>query len=151
MDKIGAWVNLNKEAIYASKPWEIYGDNLYSYLKREDGNADITNLEALKERNQREQFNERTIKSEPYGHDEVRFTTNGATLYMFVLNPEEGEIKIPSLGLTSPYNPNVIKSIQLIGGKNKIRFEQNKESLTLFIPRIRPNKYTAVFVVEGAL
>ena len=151
LDEIGAWVNLNEEAIFASKPWKIYGDNLFSYLKREEGDGNVTDLEALKKQKQNEQFNERTLESEPYGHDEVRFTTKDDVLYVFVLNPEEGEIEIPSLGIDSKFSGNKIKSIKLIGGKRKVEFSQDEEKLNLTIPEVRPNEYVAVFEVAGVL
>ena len=151
LDEIGQWVNLNKEAIYASKPWKIYGDNLFSYLKREDGDGNVTDLEALKKQKQSEQFNERTIESEPYGHDEVRFTTKEDTLYIFVMNPVEGKIELSSLGLKSKFSVNRIKSIKLIGGKSKVEFNQDEEKLNITIPKERPNPYASVFEVNGAL
>jgi alpha-L-fucosidase len=151
LDELGAWVNLNEEAIYESKPWKVYGDNLFSYLKRKEGAATITDLEALKKQAQSEQFNERTIESEPYGNDEVRFTTRKGKLYIFVLNPKSGKIELPALGLKSPEKPNKIKSVKLIGSKNKIEFEQDDDKLTFTVPENRPNKYTSVFEVKGVL
>lgn len=103
LDDIGAWVNLNSDAIYASKPWGIYGDNINSYLERTAEDVNETDIEALKKHASKEQFNERTLKHPPYGPDEVRFTTKGDILYVFVLNPEEGAIELPSLGKKSSY------------------------------------------------
>jgi alpha-L-fucosidase len=151
LDDIGAWVNLNSKAIYASKPWKIYGDNLNSYLKRLGKNATEADLEALKKNADKEQFNERTIKSPPYGPDEVRFTTKGDVLYVFVLNPEKGAIELPALGLKSENGVKKIRSIKMIGSNKKIKFKQDVDKLVLNIPKNRPNKYTTVFMVKGAL
>ena len=151
LDDIGAWVNLNSEAIYASKPWKIYGDNLNSYLKRLEKNATEADLEALKKNANKEQFNERTIKSPAYGPDEVRFTTKGNILYIFVLNPAKGTIELPALGLSSAYKVKKISSIKMIGSNKKIKFKQDVDKLKLNVPENRPNKYTAVFMVKGAL
>jgi alpha-L-fucosidase len=152
LDDIGAWVNLNSEAIYASKPWKVYGDNLNSYLKRlEEDSVGEVDIEALKKQARSEHFNERTVSSIPYGPDEVRYTTKGNVLYLFVLNPIEGAIELPSLGLNSEYMPNRITDIRLVGGERKIDFKQENERLILKIPAHRPNQYTAVFAVTGAL
>ena len=151
LDELGEWVNLNADAIYANKPWKIYGDNLFSYLKRKEGAATITDVEALKKQAQSEQFNERTIESEPYGHDEVRFTTRNDILYIMVMNPKPGKIELHALGLKSPNKPNKIKSVKLFGSKAKIEYKQDGEKLILVVPENRPNKYTSVFVVKGAL
>ena len=149
LDDIGAWVNLNSEAIYASKPWHIYGDNLNSYLKRSD--VSETDLEDLKKHATSEQFNERTLKDPPYGSDEVRFTTKDDVLYVFVLNPEQGAVELPSLGLKSKYEVNKISSVRMIGSDENISFEQDAHKLILNVPANNQNKYTAVFEVKGAL
>jgi len=149
LDEVGVWVNKNSAAIYASKPWKVYGDNLNSILKRASNIANA-DLEALKKQNESEQFNQRTIKSPPYGNDEVRFTTKGNVLYVFVLNPTEGEIALPTLGLKSNQSPNKIKSIKMMNGK-KVAFKQTDEKLIFKIPADRPSKYTAVFEVKGVL
>jgi alpha-L-fucosidase len=152
LDEIGAWVNLNGEAIYASEPWSIYGDNLDSYLEvLEASGIGETDLEAIKAQRESEHFNERTVESPPYGNDEVRFTRKGNVLYMFVLNPSAGQIELASLGLNSDQQPNRIRSIQLIGSDEQLDFQQDAEILILTVPQIRPNKYTAVFKIEGAL
>ena len=97
LDEIGDWVNLNQEAIYASRPWKIYGDNLNSdieRLKKEAvSEADFDLLEKYKKSGH---FNERTLNSPEYGPQEVRFSTKDEVLYVFVLNPEKGKI-IPNL------------------------------------------------------
>lgn len=151
LDDIGAWVNLNSEAIYASKPWKIYGDNLNSYLKNLERNLSEVDLEALKKKAQSEQFNERTLNDPPYGSDEVRFTTNGKILYIFVLNPDKGKIEIPSLGFNSGKEGKKITSIKMIGSDDDIEFMQNDDKLILDVPIKRPNKYATVFKVIGVL
>ncbi|MFV0553877.1 MAG: alpha-L-fucosidase [Mangrovibacterium sp.] len=151
LDELGEWINLNQEAIYGSKPWKIYGDNLDSYLELDKHNAGETDLEALKQQKKNSHFNERTINSPAYGKDEVRFTTKDGTLYMFVLNPSAGEIELPSLGLKSEVNSNKICSIKMIGNKQKIKYQQKADKLVITIPEKRPSKYAAVFKIEGIL
>ena len=152
LDEVGHWVNTNAEAIYGSKPWNIYGDNLNSYIKvLENKGVSEADLKALKEQNQSEHFNERTVESPEYGQEEVRFTTNGNTLYVFVLNPKKGKISIPSLAFQTEHCSKKIKSIKLLGSEEKIRFKQNKKGLQLSVPSKRPTDYTAVFKIEGVI
>jgi alpha-L-fucosidase len=152
LDDIGAWVHLNAEAIYASKPWKTYGDNLDSALKRlEQDSVGEADIEALKKQAKSEHFNERTVNSLPYGPEEVRFTTNGDQLYIFVLNPAVGVIELPVLGLSSEYSPKKISGVRLLGGEQKIDFKQESDRLLLYVPENRPNSYTAVFEISGAL
>jgi alpha-L-fucosidase len=150
-DAIGAWVNLNAEAIYATHPWKVYGDNLNSHLKALEGSGiGEADLEAAK-KHKGSHFNERTIDSPPYGHEEVRFTVKDDKLFVFVLNPDAGPIELPSLGLNSPWKPGKITAIRLIGEDARIAFEQGNDALVLQVPKKRPSSYTAVFEVEGAL
>ncbi len=151
LDDIGAWVNLNSEAIYASKPWKIYGDNLDSYLKRGDDGTDETDLEGLKEQKKSAHFNERTLASPAYGHDEVRFVTNNNALYVIVLNPVAGDIGIPSLALNSEQKPGKVTSVKMIGDDQPVKFQQGPEKFILSVPEKRPNKYATVFKLEGGL
>ena len=138
LDEVGVWVNLNGEAIYGSKPWKVYGDNLNSVIRelRKKQTPTETDLEALKnlEGEKNEQFNERNINSPRYGSDEVRFTTVNDVLYIFVLAPKAGEIELPTLGLKSAYNSSKIKSIEMLGGNEKVVFSQTGESLKFIVP-----------------
>jgi alpha-L-fucosidase len=72
-------------------------------------------------------------------------------LFIFVLNPAEGAIELPSLGMNSKCKPGNITSIRLIGESYRIAFEQRNDALVLHVPKKRPTPYTAVFEVEGAL
>lgn len=152
LDAVGAWVNLNAEAIYGSKPWKVYGDNLNSILeelrnKQNPSEADLAMLEKMEAAGGGEQFNERNLQSPPYGNSEVRFTTNDGNLYVFVLNPAAGEISLPSLGLSSEHEPGAIRKISMIGGGD-VKFDQRDDRLVMEVPASRPNRYATVFRVE---
>lgn len=151
LDEVGAWVNLNAEAIYASKPWKVYGDNMNSIVRvlQQKKNPSETDLETLKKlgAGAKEQFNERTVGSPAYGHDEVRFTTRGDALYIFVLNPKAGTIELPTLGKNSPYNSSEIKKLTMLGQKKAVKYSQSEECLSLEVPSERPNQYATVFKV----
>ena len=149
LDDVGDWIKTNSEAIYASKPWKVYGDNLNSVNRKlkEQNRPSETDLEAFAKADEDEQFNERTIHSLPYEHDEVRFTIKDENLYIFVLNPVAGELKLPTLGLKSKYYPGEIQAIRMLGGDNSIQFKQNAQETIINIPTLRPNRYATVFKV----
>lgn len=101
---------------------------------------------------QKENFNARTVKSTPYGNDEVRFTTNGKNLYIFVLNPAPStSIDLATLGLNSPQKPGKIRSIKMLGNGKNVDFEQDEQKLRLTLPDKLPTIYTVVLEVKGAL
>ena len=150
-DEFGAWLKLNGEAIYATSPWKVHGDNLLSRLadaESKNANAANSDLPAAK-RKKSKQFNNRTKDSPDYGHQEVRFTVKDDVLYVIVLNPSAGEIELPSLGTNSPYQPKTIQSIRLIGSDEEIKFSQGPDKLMLNVPVERPSPYAAVFEVKG--
>ena len=153
LDDIGQWVNVNADAIFASKPWKVFGDNLNSSEQyNNDSIANETTDLSTAEKNRKDgHFNMRSTDSPPYAHEEVRFTTKDGLLYVFVLNPEEGVIELPSLGLKSKYEVNKISSIRMIGNNENISFEQDADKLILNVPANKQNKYTTVFEVKGAL
>ncbi len=148
LDGLGAWVNQHADAIYATKPWKIHGDNLNSIQRRLEaesiGEADI---DAAK-KNTGGHFNERIKTSPPYGHDEVRFTTKGDILYIFVLNPKSGDISLPALGLGSVHQAKEIAQIQMLKGGAPAAFTQTQETLSLTIPESSPKDLTMVFQVR---
>lgn len=148
LDEVGAWVNLNAEAIYGSRPWKVYGDNLGSMLavlksKKHPTETDLEQIERLEEDS--EQFNQRTVESPAFGHDEVRFTTHDGHLYIIVLNPEEGPIRLPSLGLAAATAPARVARIEMVGGGEPLDFSQDDRALTFRVPAERPNAYATVF------
>ena len=121
---------------YATSPWKVHGDNLLSRLAdAESKNANAANSDQpAAKRKKSKQFNNRTKDSPDYGHQEVRFTVKDDVLYVFVLNPAEGMIELPSLGTYSSYQPKIIHSIRLIGSDEEIKFSQVSNSLELHVP-----------------
>lgn len=151
LDGFGDWLKLNGEAIYDSKPWKVHGDNFFSHLTSERGKAAVTDLEALKKKEEKAdlQFNNRDKNSIPYRHDEVRFTTKDDVLYVILLNPTKGAIELSSLGLKSKFNTGKIESIELIGSNKEIKYQQTDDKLILNVPAKRPNNYASVFKIKG--
>lgn len=152
LDDFGAWLKLNGEAVYATAPWQIHGDNLLSRLADDDSKkANAANSDAKPAKKKSKQFNNRTKDSPEYGHQEVRFTVKDDLLYVFVLNPAAGEIELPALGLKSKYKAKQIQSVRMIGSDEAIKFKQTDGKLVLTVPAKRPTAYAATFVIKGAV
>lgn len=123
------------------------GVSLADSKKANASNSD----QSTKKKKKSKQFNNRTKDSPDYGHQEVRFTVKESILYVHVLNPSEGQIELPALGLKSKNQPNKIKTIRLIGSDEQVEFRQEDDKLLLRVPANRPNPYAATFEVTGAL
>lgn len=137
--------------IYGSRPWTVYGDNLNSCLRNVERHIVNADAGQVLEEAQKENFNARTVNSTPYGSDEVRFTVCGSKLYVIVLNPESGTIRVPVLGFGSSEHPGKISSVWMLGSQQNISFSQSEDNLSMDIPDERPTSYAVVFEVDGAI
>ena len=72
LEGITAWMQINSEGIYSTRPWKIYGEGPSTQVKIATGN-----------------FNE--DKQNDLTAEDVRFTAKGNTLYAFVMGWPEKE------------------------------------------------------------
>jgi alpha-L-fucosidase len=115
LNGITAWMAVNSEGIYASRPWKIYGDGPSTKVKIVPGN-----------------FNE--DKQKDLTSDDVRFTAKGSTLYAFVMGWPEKEASVPALGLASAQAPGKILKLEILGYKGELRWKQDESSLHVEMP-----------------
>ncbi|WP_449437508.1 alpha-L-fucosidase C-terminal domain-containing protein [Pedobacter steynii] len=123
MEEIGQWMKVNKECIYGTRPWKVYGEG--------PATENMAPLTA-------QGFNEG--KGKPFVAQDIRFTTKGAVLYAIPMGwPENGKITIKSLakGNASLY-PSKIKSIELLGAGPVTDFKQDETGLTVTLPAKHP-------------
>ena len=117
----GKWLAINGEAIYATRPWKLYGEG-----PTESASGEFK-------------------VQKPFTSKDVRFTTHGDTLYAMTLAlpaPNES-ISISALSLQS--NNGIIEDVRLIGGKEKLNWSQTKDSLTINAPKSYPADHAAAF------
>jgi alpha-L-fucosidase len=115
---VGAWLKVNGEAIYGTRPWRIYGEG-------------PTKVEAGS-------FHDTAIR--PYTPEDFRFTTKGDVLYAIGLAwPTDGEAVIHSLVPTAGNEQ--VQSVGLVGGDTKLHFEQRPDGLHVQLPSQAPAKY----------
>ena len=111
LDEFGAWMNINKEAIYDTRPWHKFGEGPIA-------ESDIK----LKDQG----FNEGSYAEA--GANEVRFTTKGKTIYAMPLAwPEDGKVTIRSLA------DKKVKSVKLLG-YGKVKHHRTAEGLVVELP-----------------
>jgi alpha-L-fucosidase len=124
LDEITRWMAINSEGIYATRPWKIFGDGSVATAPPSSGGT---------------RFNEagRTDLTA----EEVRFTTRGETLYAFVMGWPEKQAFIRPLATTSPLSPPKIQNVELLGYKDKVRWTQDEQGLTVLLPEQKPCDY----------
>ena len=120
---ITAWMAVNSEGIYATRPWKIYG---------EGPSTKIVIAPNGKE------FDPNEGKKPDLTASDIRFTTKGSTIYAFVQGWPTANAVLPALGTTSPQNPAKVISVTMLGHNETLKFSQNPTALNVTLPTNRP-------------
>ncbi|MGA8149540.1 MAG: alpha-L-fucosidase [Terriglobales bacterium] len=121
---VGAWLKINGDAIYGTRPWKVYGEGP---TKVPDGPM-------------------RDVKAQSYTEEDFRFTTRGNALYAIEMAwPSDREAVIRSLGTTAVGGGQKIVSVALLGSDAEIQFQQRSDGLHIQIPAHAPGKYAYVW------
>lgn len=124
VEEIAEWMHINSEAIYATRPWKVFGE----------GPA-ITN--ASTQTNQ--DFNEG--KGKPFTSGDMRFTSKGRYLYAILLGwPDDHTVHIKSLTPSS----GLIESVELLGNPGLLSRSQSADGLLVNLPAQPPCKHAFV-------
>jgi alpha-L-fucosidase len=122
LDGLTAWMAVNSEGIYASKPWKVYGE------------GPSTKVTAGPAR-----FNEGR-KPDMTAAD-IRYTTKGNAMYAFVMGSpmpapamSSSEMVLASLGTDSPQMPPKVQAVSLLGGPSSLKFTQGAGGLRVTLP-----------------
>jgi alpha-L-fucosidase len=117
--EIGAWLKVNGEAIYATRPWKVYGEGP-STKAAEKGQFD----------------GQKDVSDKPFTAEDIRFTQSkdGKTLYAIVLElPKDGKVTVKSLAAGSEKWPGKIGSVRLVGG-GRLKFTRDASGLHVRLP-----------------
>jgi len=119
LDGITAWMAVNGEGIFASKPWKAYGDGPSTKIFAGDG-----------------RFNE--TKKPDMTAEDIRCTMKGRPIYAFVMGWPGMEVVLPALGTGSAQSPPKMQAVSLLGGPAKLKFAQEAIGLRITLPEERP-------------
>lgn len=132
--EIGAWLKVNGEAIYATRPWKVYGEGP-STKAAEKGQFD----------------GQKDMSDKPFTPEDIRFTQSkdGKTLYAIVLElPKDGKVTVKSLASGSQHWPGKIGSVRLVGG-GKLKFTRDVNGLHVSLPEKFNGKIALVLKVRS--
>lgn len=121
---LGGWLRINGEAIYGSRPWKIYGE----------GPTQTVEGHLSEERNQ------------PLGAQDIRYTTQGETVYATALGLAEEEWRITTLGANSEHLEGAaISGVTLLGYDGDLEWRQDNDALVIQSPGEDAGQYAYVF------
>ena len=118
--QMGAWLRVNGDAIYNSRPFAVYGEGpTNAPTNSTQKNHDI----------------------QIYTPQDIRYTTSrsGDILYAIALGwPTDGTLTLHTLYAGNPYLPSAVCSVKLLGTNQAVPFKQLTDGLHLSVPAALP-------------
>jgi alpha-L-fucosidase len=130
LEQIGEWFKINGEAIYATRPWTVFGEGPHMIKA---GSFQGTSVGQL-------------------GASDIRYTRNkaGTVVYAIVLGWPAPAMVLSSFGAAANHGGKVAH-VELLGSPEKIRFQQTPQGLRIEQPRQKPaSDYAVVFKLSLA-
>jgi alpha-L-fucosidase len=122
--EVGRWMNVNGDAIYGTRPWEVYGE----------GPTQIAEGH----------FKQQTA---PFTAQDIRFTAKNGALYAVCLGWPDGELLIRSLASGKPVKFGEIKSIRMLGVDKPLAFSRDADGLHVQMPDKKPCDYAYALLI----
>ena len=128
LDRIGAWMAVNGEAIYATRPWKVYGEG-----------PDIIRAGS---------FQGKSIQQ--LSAKDIRFTRNksGTIVYAIALGWPEEPMLIRSLGLAAASKPGAVSQVEVLGTQARPQWRQTAEGLRVDLSKMDRADYAVALRVH---
>jgi alpha-L-fucosidase len=111
LEALAAWMKINGEAIFGTRPWRTYGEG-------------PTQIKAG-------MFSEKDIK--PFTTQDIRFTTRRGVLYALALGwPDTPTLKVTSLAANVPGH---VQRVEILGTNQALEFVRDAGGLTITLPQ----------------
>jgi alpha-L-fucosidase len=125
LQSVGAWMRVNGEGIYGTRPWKVYGEG--------------TSQVEIKH------FKEDAVS---WTIEDFRFTQKDGDVYAFQMKwPEGGKTVIRSLALE---HVPAVGSVAVLGYNGPVQFEQTRRGLAIDLPEEKPVDFVPCYRVSFA-
>ncbi len=114
LEGIASWMDVNKECIFGTRPWKIFGEG--------PALEQVAELSA-------QGFNEGRGKA--MTAQDIRFTTKDDVLYVIAMGFPTKPLSIKALGSKSEYLKEEIAGINVLGSTEAVEWEQGGEGLVI--------------------
>ena len=128
--EIGGWLDQFGEAVYNTSPWIIYGEGPTS---QPEGHFK----------------NHSAFQKLVYSNKDLRYTTNGNTIYVTIFGWPDGQnVLLKSFGKSVIDGDMKVTKASLIGYDGEIEWKQTDEGLSLSVPATPVNDMANVYKLE---
>jgi len=129
LNGIAAWMDVNKECIFGTRPWKVYGEG----PSTQGPQLAPTGLNESKAR--------------PFTADDVRYTLKGGVLYAIMLGAPTADVHLKSLGTAANLLSGPVKSVALLGSAEQLQWSQTSDGLSIKAPRGKLSDIATVFKI----
>ena len=124
---VGAWLKINGEGIFATRPWKVFGEGPDARMGDRDNRS-------------------------PYGAKNFRFTQSkdGRTIYVVQMGWPGGgvEVLLTSFANGGPGGDTRLATVSLLGSMAKIDWSRDDAGLRLVAPTDAPSENAVVYKIS---
>ncbi|MBP5711608.1 MAG: DUF5013 domain-containing protein, partial [Prevotella sp.] len=125
---IKAWMDVNSESIYGTRPWKSFGEGPLAEA------ANPMNAQG---------FNE----GQAYSAQDVRYVQKDGTVYATIMAwPTAGDFTFKAFSIAEPSYSGEVEKVTLLGGGD-VAFTHSINGLTIQVPNTKPNSIAPVFKI----